>query len=102
MLPSVTAVQALPDYRLSLTFDNGEHKYFDMVPYLRYPVFRRLQNSGLFGLALIDYGTVTWLGEIDIAPETLYIEISREMIQIELLFGFRIAVASPAFKPHAP
>ena len=74
MLPSVTAVQALPDYRLSLTFDNGEHKYFDMSPYLQFPVFQRLQNPGFFGLARIDYGTVTWPGEIDIAPETLYIE----------------------------
>ena len=74
MLPSVTAVQALPGYRLSLTFDNGEHKYFDMSPYLQFPVFRRLQNPGFFGLARIDYGTMTWPGEIDIAPETLYID----------------------------
>lgn len=74
MLPSVTAVQALPDYYLSLTCDNGEHKYFDMSPYLQFPVFQRLQNPGFFGLARIDYGTVTWPGEIDIAPETLYID----------------------------
>jgi len=73
MLPAVTAVQALPDYRLLLTFENGERRFFDMSPYLRYPVFQRLRNPGFFGLARIDYGTVTWPGEIDIAPETLYI-----------------------------
>ena len=82
MLPAVTAVKALPNYRLFLTFENGERKYFDMSPYLHYPVFKRLQNPGFFKLARPDYGTVTWPGEIDIAPETLYIdgvsEIERE------------------------
>ena len=74
MLPAVTAVQTLPNYRLFLTFDNGERKCFDMSPYLHYPVFHRLQNPGFFKLARPDYGTVTWPGEIDIAPETLYID----------------------------
>ncbi|MEI7870335.1 MAG: DUF2442 domain-containing protein [Candidatus Methylumidiphilus sp.] len=74
MLPAVTAVQPLPDYRLFLTFENGEHRYFDMTPYLHYRVFERLQNPGFFKLARLDYGTVTWPGEIDIAPETLYLD----------------------------
>ena len=79
MLPAVTAVQALPGYRLLLTFENGERKYFDMSPYLGYPVFQRLQNHGFFALARIDYGTVTWPGEIDIAPETLYLDGISEL-----------------------
>ena len=49
-----------------------------MRPYLRFPVFRRLENPAFFGLAQVDYGTVTWPGEIDIAPETLY-ERSEDM-----------------------
>jgi hypothetical protein len=43
-----------------------------MTPYLQYPVFQRLKNTAFFSLARVDYGTVTWPGEIDIAPETLY------------------------------
>ena len=74
MLPAVNSVQALPNYRLLLTFDNGERKCFDMSPYLHYPVFKRLQNPGFFNLARTDYGTVTWPGDIDIAPETLYLD----------------------------
>ena len=73
MLPAVNSVQALPNYRLLLTFDNGERKCFDMSPYLHYPVFQRLQNPGFFKLARTDYGIFTWPGDIDIAPETLYI-----------------------------
>jgi hypothetical protein len=68
----VTTVQAAPDYQLVLTFNNGERRRFDMHRYLRYPVFRRLENPAFFALARVDYGTVTWPGEIDIAPETLY------------------------------
>jgi hypothetical protein len=80
MLPAVTAVQALPDYRLLLTFENGERKHFDMSPYLHYRVFQRLQKPGFFALARPDYGTVTWPGEIDIAPE-----IETE-VEIEILW----------------
>jgi hypothetical protein len=68
----VTSVEALSDYRLVLTFTTGERRCFDMRPYVQYPVFRRLENPAFFGLARVDYGTVTWPGEIDIAPETLY------------------------------
>jgi Protein of unknown function (DUF2442) len=68
----VNSVEIIPDFGLLLTFTSGEQRRFDMRPYLRYPVFRRLENPGFFSLAHVDYGTVTWPGDIDIAPETLY------------------------------
>jgi hypothetical protein len=72
MFPDVIAVEALPDYCLILTFENNEHKRFDMKPYLNAKVFEPLKNVGFFKLAHVDYGTVVWTDEIDIAPETLY------------------------------
>ena len=66
------SVAAIPNFQLVVTFTTGERRRFDMRPFLDYPVFRRLKNSGFFSLARIDYGTVTWPGDIDIAPETLY------------------------------
>jgi hypothetical protein len=68
----VNSVEVIPDFWLLLTFNSGERRCFDMRPYLHYPVFRRLENPAYFSLARIDYGTVTWPGDIDIAPETLY------------------------------
>ena len=68
----VTSVAVLPDYGLLLTFNHGQQRRFDMRPYLAYPVFRPLENPAYFALARVDYGTVTWPGDIDIAPETLY------------------------------
>ena len=79
MLPEVIAVQPLADHHLLLTFENGEYKRFDMSPYLHYPVFQPLQNHGFFSLATVNYGTVTWPGEIDIAPERLYLEGIAEL-----------------------
>jgi|AntRauTorckE6833_2_1112554.scaffolds.fasta_scaffold225412_1 hypothetical protein len=68
----VKFVEPKPQYRLLLQFTNGETRVFDMNPYLKYPVFSPLSDINIFNLAKVDYGTVTWPGEIDIAPETLY------------------------------
>jgi hypothetical protein len=68
----VTSVQPVPDFKLQLRFSNGACRCFDMAPYLHLPVYRRLDNPGFFALARVDYGTVVWPDEIDIAPETLY------------------------------
>jgi hypothetical protein len=57
--------------------NNGEKRRFDMRPYLHLPIYRCLENPAFFALARVDYGTVVWPDEIDIAPETLY-ELSVE------------------------
>ena len=71
MLLDVVAVKALPDYQLDLTFENGEQRRFDMRRLMDRKPFNRLNNNSFFG-AHVDYGTVVWPGNIDIAPETLY------------------------------
>jgi len=68
----VISVVPEDDYKLLLSFNNGEIRRFDMKPYLKYTVYNRLENKNFFQLAQVHYGTVTWPGEIDIAPETLY------------------------------
>ncbi len=65
-------VEAKPDYVLHLEFENGEKRMFDMSPYLDKKPFVPLKDTLLFARASVDYGTVVWPGDIDIAPETLY------------------------------
>lgn len=72
VLLDVMTVKVHPGYRLELEFENGEHRMFDMSPYMEKKPFIRLKNSPFFNCAYIDYGTVVWPGDIDIAPETLY------------------------------
>jgi Protein of unknown function (DUF2442) len=61
-----------PDFQLDLTFQNGELRRFDMRPLLAIKPWNRVASLNLFERARIEYGTVVWPGEIDIAPETLY------------------------------
>jgi hypothetical protein len=71
-LYDVTQVKVLSEYLLYLEFENGERRVFDMAPYMDKRPFIRLKGTSLFNLAKVDYGTVVWPGNIDIAPETLY------------------------------
>lgn len=71
-LLDVVSVKAHPGYLLELGFENGEHRNFDMSPYMDKKPFHRLKDSPVFNCAYVDYGTVVWPGNIDIAPETLY------------------------------
>jgi hypothetical protein len=87
-LLDVVKVRVQAGYTLELEFENGERRLFDMTPYMEKRPFNRLKDSPLFALARIDYGTVTWPGEIDIAPETLY---DRSVPHLE-----KLADAGPA------
>ncbi len=71
-LLDVVKVEAKLDYMLYLEFENGEKRVFDMSPYMDKKPFVQLKGSSLFAMATVDYGTVVWPGNIDIAPETLY------------------------------
>ncbi len=73
MIPEIAAVRVQAEYRLLLEYENGESRLFDATPYLDRGVFTRLKEPRLFAQARIEFGTVTWPGELDIAPETLYL-----------------------------
>ena len=72
MLIDVTSVCVRPEFQLDLVFENGEQRRFDMRPLLLMQPWSRIATPDLFERVHIDYGTVVWPGEIDIAPETLY------------------------------
>lgn len=74
LLLDINKVQPLPDFSLLLEFEHGESRTFDMKPLLDIKPFDRLKDPLLFSSAHVDYGTVVWPGNIDIAPETLYLE----------------------------
>jgi len=72
--PRITSVKVANDYLLVLTFTNAEQKVFDMKPYLNKGVFKALQNEDLFKKAYVNWGTVVWNDDLDMSPDTLYLE----------------------------
>lgn len=72
-LLDVVSVKTHDDYTLELVFENGENRVFDMRPLLGKKPFVKLRNLPLFSKASVQYGTVIWPGNIDIAPETLWL-----------------------------
>lgn len=72
MLIDVVSVKPQKDFQLDIEFENGERRRFDMRPLLALKPWNRIAQSQLFERARVDYGTVVWPGEIDVAPETLY------------------------------
>lgn len=72
MLVDVVSVIPNADFQLDLVYANGEKRRFDMRPLLTTKPWDKVAHPKLFGMVRVDYGTVVWPGEIDIAPETLY------------------------------
>ncbi len=72
MLLDVVSVEPNKNNTRLLLFENQEKRLFDMTPYLDKKPFTKLKRSPLFMKATVEYGTVVWPGNIDIAPETLW------------------------------
>jgi hypothetical protein len=72
MLCDVVSVKPMPDFQIDLQYKNGERRLFDVRPLLAMKPWNRIARPEIFSLVKVEYGTVVWPGEIDIAPETLY------------------------------
>jgi len=73
-MESVVRVVPREDYQLEIEFSTGEVRLFDVRPYLEKGVFSQLKDQSLFARAFVAFDTVCWPNELDIAPETLYIQ----------------------------
>ena len=72
--PRVVSVIPADDYKLYLTFTNGEQRIFDVKPLLEFDVFKALADKSFFQAVKVSYGSVLWSQDIDYCPDTLYME----------------------------
>lgn len=82
--PDVVNAETLQEYKLLLTFANGEVKIFNMKPYLKYPVFKPLMDEMEFKEYSIIDGTVEWKCGAELSTDTFYIEGTEYNKKIEL------------------
>ncbi|RKL63754.1 DUF2442 domain-containing protein [Thermoanaerobacteraceae bacterium SP2] len=78
MLPRVKDVKPNKDYTLTLVFTNGEIGIFDMKPYLNDGVFKELKDWNMFKTVKPFLGSIQWLHEQDLCPDTLYLESEKK------------------------
>ena len=79
MNPRVKTVVPKDDYKLEMTFTNGEAGIFDCAQLLGFGVFKELADIGYFKQARELHGTVAWPNEQDICPDTLYEDSKKVM-----------------------
>lgn len=74
MLLDVISGDHYSDYKLILTFKNGEKKLVDLKDRLLGPIFEPLKDINYFKKVYVDkeMGTIVWPNGADKAPDTLY------------------------------
>ena len=70
--PTAVSVVPIDDYVISVKFDNGEEKKFDVKPYIKGEWYGQLRNPAYFKAVSTDGYTVTWPDGQDICPDELY------------------------------
>ena len=71
----VTEVEALPGHRLRVVFADGQTGVVDLSGMLHSPragVFAALADPALFAQVRLEYGAVTWPGDLDLAPDAMH------------------------------
>ena len=79
----VTAVEALPGFRLRVAFADGLSGTVDMSRLVHSPkagVFAALADPTLFAQVALDYGAVAWPGEVDLAPDAMHAAIQEHRV----------------------
>jgi hypothetical protein len=72
--PDVHKIVVLDNYKLHLTFKNGEERIFDVKPYIDMGrVFAPLANYSEFRQVSSENGGAEWECGADLSPDTLYI-----------------------------
>jgi hypothetical protein len=74
MFPKIMNVEALDNYQLRLTYETGETKLFNVLPYISGKWYEELFNHHYFKTVhLISGGNgIEWEHGQDIAPHELY------------------------------
>ena len=72
--PKAVSVEPRPDYKLFLTFDNGEKRLFDMSSYLETEQYSDLKDINLFNKAKVTGVHIEWRPRLDIGPDPIYFE----------------------------
>jgi len=77
-MQKIVAVKAMPGYKIWIKFEDGAEGVTDLSDMAGRGVFIKWKETGFFESVFIDQEshTVAWPGGLDLAPESLYEEIT--------------------------
>jgi len=81
----VTKVKPLKGYKLEVEFIDGTHGFVEMKQMIMNPkagVFARLRDINTFNQVYLEYGAVTWPGELDLTPDAMYDEVKHNGVWV--------------------
>ena len=81
MNPRAIDVKFKKPFSLVITFINNEVKEFNLIPYLNYPVYEKLQDEAYCRKATVLGWIIVWDEETDLDPDTVYLE-SHSVISV--------------------
>lgn len=70
--PTAVKVAPLCDYRVAVTFDNGQQKVFDVKPYIRGNWYGALRDEAYFKSVRVNGFSIEWADGQDICPDELW------------------------------
>lgn len=84
MNPRILDVKYIDQYRLALTFTNGEKADVDLQERIvgRGGIFKALEDVDFFKQVRVDeeIGTIVWPNEVDFCPDVLYSQAMNQPI----------------------
>jgi len=85
MILHITKVNYLSDYKLNVSFNNGESGVADLSSVVRKGVFKALEPQEKFAQVEIDQElkTIVWPGDLDLAPEFVYFQAFKDKPQCQ-------------------
>ncbi len=72
MVPKAIDVKVLENYELELLFNNNEKRIFDVKPYFKFEIFKKLKEDDEFNKVKISGLSIEWDNGADICPDELY------------------------------
>ena len=77
MLYRIVEVEATPNYRVWIRFEDGTEGEVDLSDLVGQGVFERWNDPAEFEKVHVDEeaGTITWPGGMDLAPDRLYRDV---------------------------
>lgn len=78
-------VKPLENYKLAVEFKDGLQGLIEMKKFIfnkKSGVFSYLRDISIFNQVYLEYGVVTWPGQIDLAPDAMHDEIQRNGVWI--------------------